>query len=87
MSSEERKPLGVYGPFVRLTERTWVRASAIIVIREHAAPNSGPASEVLVRSGAVGTTSTAGGAYAVWTDHPAKEIMSAILDCEPGDDA
>ena len=65
------------GPFLRLGKNTWVRASAVVVIRGRPIDHDREGAEVVVRS--AGTTSP--NAYAVWTEYPVADIIAAIGVC------
>jgi hypothetical protein len=72
------EPIRVNGPFLLLGKSTWVRYDAILIIRSRNTNNpDGAGSEVVMRSMATHSNN----AYVVWTDQPAEQIISAVIDC------
>jgi hypothetical protein len=61
----------VVGGFLRINERTWVKHSAILVIRSRPT-DGGEAAEITVRPNNAGT------AAPIWCDLSAREIIEAI---------
>ena len=67
----------VYGPFLRITQHTWVRHDAILLIRTSPSPQ-GEVSQVTVRpnNGAPGQV--------VLTEYSARQIIDAITVASSG---
>lgn len=67
----------VYGPFVRVTKRAWVRWSAVLVIKETGGPDS--VSEVTVRP------NSGGGGPPMLSEYPAIDLIDALIQAQDND--
>ena len=65
----------VYGPFVRVTAKAWVRWSAVLVIKE----TGGTITEVTVRP------NSGGGGPPMLSEYPAVDLIDALIQAQDND--